>query len=161
MADCLPIFLWDLRKRESLSPNHRLSRWPFALVHSGWQGTGIALEALDLMAKLWDTRPEDVAAVFGPCIQPCCYRVDEARALAFEKEFGGSGGFYPLGPVTQKRDDAYYLDLPAANARLLANQGLQSLSVCKNCTVMDERLGSFRREGPLYTRMAAVLGYFS
>jgi copper oxidase (laccase) domain-containing protein len=137
----------------------------FGLLHSGWKGTGIALKALTLMGERWNTRAEAVAAVLGPCIGSCCYRVDEGRARAFEDAFGGPGGAYPLGPVVIRRPGnhsgpaAPFLDLRAANARLLAGAGVRNIAVCRDCTFTDLRLGSFRREGKDYTRMAALIGY--
>jgi copper oxidase (laccase) domain-containing protein len=97
--------------------------------------------------------------------------VDRERAQAFEAEFGGAGGVYPLGPVAGQNQEfrdgpadtpgepQFFIDLQAANARLLANAGVRNIAVCRDCTFTDERLGSFRREGAAYTRMAAVLGY--
>ncbi|MDR1411722.1 MAG: polyphenol oxidase family protein [Spirochaetaceae bacterium] len=158
VADCLPVFLYDTGGRDS-------GDGPFALVHSGWRGTGIVLDALRLMQARWHSRPETVAAVLGPCIQGCCYRVDRERARAFEAEFGGPSGEFPLGPVTGERGDlpggpGFYLSMQAANARLLAGAGVRNIAVCRDCTFTDERLGSFRRQGPAYTRMLAVLGRF-
>jgi copper oxidase (laccase) domain-containing protein len=143
----------------------------FGLVHSGWKGTGIVLRALRLMGERWKVRPEAVAAILGPCLRSCCYRVGEERARAFEAEFGGDG---PLGPVTREAPipgepgRAFFLDLQAANARLLAAEGVRNIAVCGDCTFTDERLGSFRREGvrdnpgdpSLYTRMAVLVGRF-
>jgi YfiH family protein len=149
VADCLPVFLYDTETEA------------YALLHSGWKGTGIVLNALSLMAERWGTRPSSVAALLGPCIRPCCYRVDEGRAAAFEAEFDGPAGEYPLGPVAARSGGGPALDLQAANARLLAGAGVRNLSYCVDCTFTDRRLGSFRREGPAYTRMLAVLGYFS
>ncbi|MDR2246738.1 MAG: polyphenol oxidase family protein [Treponema sp.] len=155
VADCLPVFLYDTRGRPE-EGNGGL-----ALVHSGWKGTGIALNALCLMGERWRTRPEDVAALLGPCIRRCCYRVDEGRARAFEAEFGGTEGAFPLGPVISETAGEFFLDLQAANARLLAGAGVRNIGVCEDCTFMDRRLGSFRREGtPAYTRMAALSGFF-
>jgi YfiH family protein len=149
VADCLPVFLYDTASGAS------------ALLHSGWKGTGIVLNALSLMAERWGTRPEVVAALLGPCIHPCCYQVDEERAALFEAEFGGAAGDYPLGPVVKRNGNRPALDLQAANARLLVNAGVGNIAYCGNCTVLDERLWSFRREGPSnYTRMLAVMGYF-
>ncbi|AEF85484.1 conserved hypothetical protein [Treponema primitia ZAS-2] len=148
VADCLPVYLYDT------------GTGAFALVHSGWKGTGIALSALSLMTERWWTRPEDVAALLGPCIRSCCYQVDEERAAAFEAEFGGPDGDYPLGPVVLRNGDKPSLDLQAANARLLANAGVRNIAYCENCTFTDQRLGSFRREGNAYTRMSGVMGFF-
>jgi YfiH family protein len=145
VADCLPVYLYDTESGG------------FGILHSGWQGTGIVMTALRLMEEHWHTRPEAVAAVLGPCIRSCCYQVDAERAHAFEAEFGGFGGVYPLGPVVHP---PRYIDLQAANARLLANAGVRNIAVCGDCTFTDARLGSFRREGPSYTLMAALVGHF-
>ncbi|MDR2393715.1 MAG: polyphenol oxidase family protein [Treponema sp.] len=142
VADCLPVYLYDT---ESCG---------FGLVHSGWKGTGIALQALQLMQARWHTRPEAVAAVLGPCIGSCCYQVDAVRVQSFDQEFGGPDGAYPLGPVVK----GAALDLQAANARMLVNAGVRHIALCKDCTFTDERLGSFRREGPAFTAMAALVG---
>jgi YfiH family protein len=148
VADCLPVFLYDTETGA------------YALLHSGWKGTGIVLNALTMMAERWGTRPASMAALLGPCIRPCCYRVDDGRAALFEAEFGGSSGAYPLGPVVRRSGEGPVLDLQAANARLLSGAGVRNLSYCVDCTFTDPRLGSFRREGPAYTRMLAVLGHF-
>jgi YfiH family protein len=155
-ADCLPVFLLDMH------------RGFFAALHSGWKGTGIVLRALTLMGEA-GTRPEHVAAVLGPSIRNCCYRVDEERALAFEAEFGGGSKLippdapYPLGPVIRRdASGGVFLDLQAANVRLLAAAGVKHIAHCEDCTFTDERLGSFRRQGPAaYTRMTALAGFFS
>lgn len=150
VADCLPVFLLD--------PDRRV----FALLHSGWKGTGIVSAALSLMSKRWGSNPEAVTAILGPCIRSCCYVVDEARAAAFQAEFGTTGGAVssslPLGPVVRREGGRAFLDLQAANARLLAAAGIRDLAVCEDCTYTDERLGSFRREGDRFTRMVAVVG---
>jgi YfiH family protein len=155
VADCLPVYLFDT------------GSGAFGLVHSGWKGTGIVLRALELMAERWYTRPEAVAAVLGPCIDGCCYRVDEDRAALFEREFGAAGEGLAaadkavLRPVTRREAGpdgiGRRLDLKAANIRLLAGAGVRNIAVCADCTFTDDRLGSFRREGTAYTRMAAVI----
>jgi YfiH family protein len=139
VADCLPVYLLDT------------STGAFGLVHSGWKGTGIALEALRLMRETWRTRPEAVAAVLGPCIDSCCYNVDAQRAAFFEQQFG-------VQSVRKSSGGGFCLDLKAANIRLLTGAGVRNIAVCNDCTFTDERLGSFRREGEQnYTRMAALL----
>jgi YfiH family protein len=151
VADCLPVYLYDTESGA------------FGLVHSGWKGTGIALEALRLMAERWGTKPEAAAAVLGPCIDSCCYKVDTERAAFFEREFGAdppglsSADAALLKPAVRRDGAGCYLDLKAANVRLLAGAGVRNIAVCADCTFTDERLGSFRREGEGYTRMAAIV----
>jgi YfiH family protein len=165
VADCLPVFLLDTGSGF------------FAALHSGWKGTGIVLKALSIM-KDRGTRPEAVAAVLGPCIQSCCYQVDEERAAAFEAEFGAASPHvhaetvsgedaYPLGPVTCQAPSVpaalslrRYIALQAANARLLAAAGVRHVAYCEDCTFTGEQLGSYRREGQNYTRMVAMAGCF-
>jgi len=153
VADCLPVFLLDTENGF------------FAALHSGWKGTGIVLKALEIMRNA-GTRAEAVAAVLGPCIQSCCYRVGEDRAKLFSAEFGSASPHiqsscgYPLGNVVRHDNAGWYLDLQAANARLLASAGVRHIARCTDCTFTGERLGSFRREGEQsYTRMIAMAGF--
>ena len=150
-ADCLPVFLLDTEKGF------------FAALHSGWKGTGIAVKALEIMKEA-GSRPEAIAAVLGPCIQNCCYNVDEERAKNFETDFtqalsNENPDEHPLGKVIRQENSIWYINLQAANARLLAASGVRHIAHCTNCTFTDTRLGSFRREGaPSFTRMIAMAG---
>ena len=136
VADCLPVFLLDTRTGA------------FGLVHSGWKGTGIVVEALRLMAKKFGTRAGDLVAAIGPGIGSCCYEVPEERCEAFRASFGP-------GAVREPRR----LDLRAANAALLEAGGVGCLSVVQECTCCSPRLGSFRRQGAAgFTRMLAFIG---
>jgi len=154
VADCLPVFLLDTKNGF------------LAVLHSGWKGTGIVIKALEIMQEA-GSRPQAIAAVLGPCIQSCCYKVDKERAENFEKEFGHGSlqikflgiDEYPLGNVIRTDDSGWYIGLQAANARLLAAAGVQHIAYCTDCTFTDTRLGSFRREGAdVYTRMIAMGG---
>jgi YfiH family protein len=141
VADCLPVFLFDTRTGA------------FGIVHSGWKGTGIAERAICLLKERWGTEPKYLAAVLGPCIGSCCYQVDAGRAALFEKEFGAES--------VKKSGGLFFLDLKAANIKILSEAGVRNIAVCRDCTFTDERLGSFRREGQGYTRMIALAGAFN
>ncbi|GHU29423.1 laccase domain protein Cgl2154/cg2365 [Spirochaetia bacterium] len=140
VADCLPVFLYDA------------GTGGFAIVHSGWKGTGIALHALMLMEETWGTAPEQVSVLLGPCIHACCYQVEESRARFFAEKYGAES--------IRNEGSAFFLDMQQANIRLLTGAGVAHIGVCENCTFTDESFGSFRRQGPQYTRMAAVIGPF-
>ncbi len=148
VADCLPVFLADPESGA------------FAVVHSGWKGTGILAVAINLMQERWQVRPEELLAVFGPCISRCSYAVPVDRANLFEAEFGSKEGLRgPLGFPVHRDADGAHIDLQAANALILEKYGVRNLAVCAACTYTDERLGSFRREGAEhFTRMVAVVG---
>jgi YfiH family protein len=150
VADCLPVFLLDTVSGV------------FAALHSGWRGTGIVLDAIEMMREARPReaagktfRPENIAAVLGPCIQSCCYNVDAERAALFRKNFGENSA------VFRTDKNSWFLDLQAANISLLEKAGIRNIAVCKDCTFTDKRLGSFRREGERdYTRMIAMVGAF-
>ncbi|MDR2097208.1 MAG: polyphenol oxidase family protein [Spirochaetaceae bacterium] len=148
VSDCLPVFLFDT------------ACGAFAVLHSGWKGTGIAENALRLMSKLYQTRPENIAAVLGPCIRSCCYDVEAERAALYGTEFGGGekdGAAFPLGPAVRNNNGKWYIDMQAANAALLVKNGVRNIAYCTNCTFTDENFGSFRREGAAnYTKMMAL-----
>ena len=140
VADCLPIFLVDRRSGA------------FALVHSGWKGTGIALDAVRAMGRGWGTRAEDLSVAIGPGIGPCCYRVPEERAAGFAREFGADA-------VVRGTDGQPRLDLRRANVRLLESAGIAAVTVVEDCTCCTPTLGSYRRQGSVtYTLMMAFLG---
>jgi polyphenol oxidase len=71
VADCLPVFIVDTRSGA------------FGLIHSGWKGTGIVIDALSFMAARYASRASDFAVTIGPGIGACCYRVPEERAALF------------------------------------------------------------------------------
>jgi len=140
VADCLPIFLADRRTGA------------FGLVHSGWKGTGIVVEAVRMMRSLYGSRPADLAVTIGPGIGPCCYTVPAERHDRFRSEFGPRS-------VQRGLDGSFRLDLRAANGSLLEGEGVEDMTVVSDCTSCNPLLGSFRREGPAgFTRMLAFIG---
>jgi hypothetical protein len=139
VADCLPIFVYDRRGGA------------FALLHSGWQGTGIATEGVRVLCQEYGADPGSLVAVLGPGIGACCYAVDPGRAERFERQFGPSA-------VRRSADGRTHLDLLAANAALLAAAGVREVHGVAECTACTDRLFSFRRDGPGFGRMAAFIG---
>ena len=138
-GDCLPVALFD-----TAGPG-------YALVHSGWRGTGIAVNALTGMSLNFGTKPEDVLAIIGPGIGSCCYNVPEERADKFRR-FGDG--------VVFRRKGETFLDLKEANRVLLKKAGIGEIRVSSLCTCCADNLGSFRREGAgKFTTMLAVAGH--
>jgi YfiH family protein len=139
VADCLPIFVYDRRGGA------------FALLHSGWQGTGIVTEGVRILAREYGAEPGSLVAVLGPGIGPCCYAVDGARAELFRRRFGGQS-------VRNAADGRTCLDLRAANAALLEAAGVREVYAAAECTACTDELFSFRRDGPAFWRMTAFIG---
>lgn len=134
-ADCAPVLLLDRRNRA------------IAAVHAGWRGTalGIAGKAVRVMAERYRTRPEDLSAVVGPSIGPCCYEVD---GPVFDALSGGDDAGRFLRPGA--RQGRWMLDLPLANRLQLEREGVPPgrISAAGLCTCCRPDLFfSHRRDG--------------
>jgi YfiH family protein len=140
VADCLPIYLVDREHRA------------FALLHSGWRGTGIVVQALKRMDEEYGSRPSTIEVSIGPGIGSCCYRVEEDRYLEFLGRFGPKS--------VRKQEGTFFLDLAAANIELLARFGVGKIRVCRHCTACTPQLSSYRRDGPAFGHMLACIGEF-
>lgn len=141
VADCYPIFLFDRRSGS------------FGVVHSGWRGTGIVVEALETMRRRYGSQAVDVAAVVGPGIRSCCYNVPDERAELFRKRFGQD--------AVVPRQGKQFLDLSYSNRVLLERAGVREVTSISDCTSCSPFLGSYRRQGPDdFTHMLALIGYF-
>ena len=138
VADCLPIYLAS-------------ETGASALVHSGWRGTGIVLQAVRMLAQRCGAAVSSITAVIGPGIGPCCYHVDRARAELFRSRYGNEAVISERGRP--------HLDLRRVNEMLLAGAGVvdvRSIDLCTSCT---PELWSSRRDGggSSCSLMAAVL----
>jgi polyphenol oxidase len=71
VADCCAIYLLDPVRRA------------IGLAHSGRKGTelNIAAATLSLMQKEFDSNPEEMQAILGPCIRPPHYDIDFATTI--------------------------------------------------------------------------------
>ena len=141
VADCLPLFVVDRRTGAR------------GLLHSGWKGTGIVAEAIGRMAALYGSRPADLSVLIGPGIGSCCYDVPRERFELFRDRFGRGSA--------EERGGRTYLDLRRANVGLLADSGVEDVTVAADCTACTPELASYRALGSAgYIGMVAVMGSF-
>lgn len=128
VADCAPIFFANYKAR------------CFGVLHSGWKGTGIVLEAFEKAKQVYGAQKEDFFVIVGPHIQSCCYTVPKDRAEYFEKNFSPR--------CVEQKNGSYHLSLKAANSHILAEYGIPQshIAFATDCSSCDARLGSFRRE---------------
>ena len=126
-ADCVPIMM--------SAPGGA-----YALLHSGWRGTGIAAQAVRHLRERHGADPASLTVVLGPAIGPCCYTVDEQRFHLFRARYGASA--VRTGPAGTR-----YLDLHAANTVLLRRLGVRDIRTTPACTSCDTTLHSSRRDG--------------
>ena len=146
-ADCVPILLYDPRRRV------------VGLVHAGWKGTLLKApaRAVEVMAARYGCRPADIWAGIGPSIGPCHYAVGadvEAQARA---AFPGADDEGLLLPVNSHR----HLDLWAANARALREAGVaaEQIEIGQLCTACrPDEFYSHRAEGGQTGRFGALIG---
>lgn len=161
VADCLPIFLWD-----SVTG-------AYGIVHSGWKGTGIAVEAVKKMEKETGSRAENIKAVIGPSIGACCYQVNQERADTFlaslfeiaQATVGATDSSAALlaqealRATICKKGSEQSLNLKLANKVLLEVAGVKNIYTDPSCTCCGEGFFSYRKSGQL-NLMLAIIGYF-
>lgn len=148
VADCMPIFIYEQNSKV------------FGIVHSGWKGTGIVVDAINLACKNYNSKPENFCVILGPHIRNCCYIVTEERADFFAKNFGDD-----CVELLENKDEFFHektflcnwnygngklfkLSLEKANLFALKKIGVKSenINIIKECTCCNEKFGSNRRE---------------
>lgn len=160
VADCMPLYFSD---NESGF---------FGVVHSGWKGTGIAAEAVELAVKKYGARRENIAVAIGAHIRNCCYIVNKERADYFSRNFTAEcveplkDGEHPLEGAASSWNSGsgqlFRLSLEKANLALLEKAGIrdENIVAAKNCTCHNPLFGSNRREtsvGKTFTVQAAFV----
>ena len=98
VADCGAIWLADRKTRA------------IGLLHSGKKGTAdkILAEAVAQMHKQFDTRPQDLVAVLGPCIRPPDYEIDFAAEIGQQAVACGIGLYLDCGLNTASDPERFY-----------------------------------------------------
>ena len=127
-ADCVPVFLAE-------------EAGPIGIAHAGWRGSSLGVARLLVRAMLaGGARPDRLAASLGPSIGPCCYTIDAGRAELVRSR---------LGPGNDDIVDGGRMDLWAANARQLHEEGVQVIEVSGICTCCGgEDVWSYRGRTP-------------
>jgi polyphenol oxidase len=135
VADCVPILLFDPRKRV------------IAAVHAGWRSTaaGLADKVVRTLRETFGTRPEDCVVGIGPSIGICCYEVDRPVMEAFAEFFPNWEGL-----VRDRGEGRWHLDLAQANRILLQESGVNPKAIsssgrCVSCC--RDLFFSHRRDG--------------
>jgi copper oxidase (laccase) domain-containing protein len=160
-ADCLPILLAS-------------DRSVCGAVHAGWRGllAGVVSGAIDLCRSVAarpgagsdpaglpspSAEPLRIEAAIGPAIGPCCFEVGEEVASLFRSRFPGDARIVRPAPRAGKS----FVDLPLAGSLFLEAAGISSrdIRIVRRCTrCSDDRLESYRRDGPGAGRMLALIG---
>jgi len=137
VADCVPIFLYDNNRKN------------FGLIHSGWKGTAgnIVSNGIQKMIDI-NSKLGDIMVLLGPCIQACCYEVDENVAKYFDDD-----------SKAKKKNNKWMLDLHNQIKMNLIQMGLQKKNIQFSdlCTYETDECHSYRRDGNSAGRMIAVM----
>lgn len=140
-ADCVPVLIAD--KKQKI----------IAAVHSGWKGTqkNIVGKACKKLITEHGCNPDDLICAIGPCISVCHFEVGEDVYCDMTSLYGEEIG--------KKDGDKFYLDLKKAVKTQLMAHGIndKNIAISDRCTVCDEELYSYRREGEKAGRMAAFI----
>ena len=130
-ADCLPI---ALVRTNGPAP-------AVAVLHAGWRGL---LEGI-ISSGVAALGAENLAAVVGPAIGPCCYEVGEEVAAPYRERFGAD----------VVRDGR--LDLWASAERALRAAGVQRIDRFDRCTACEpETFFSHRRDAGRTGRQGVI-----
>jgi len=120
-----------------------------AAVHAGWRGTEqmIALAAIRKMMEL-GADPEQMFAFIGASASQERYEVGLDVATLFEEKH-----------LVDLQNGKFLLDVKRANLDQLLFAGIprEQIEVSPLCTISDERLHSYRRDGTRSGRMLAVI----
>ncbi len=145
-ADCIPVLLYDPRRRV------------IAALHAGWRGTaaGIVTVAVGQMSAVYGSDPADILAAIGPGIGQCCFETHEDVPNAMTAAM--AGGVLPF--IRLKDNGKFAVDLKGVNARRLELAGLDPdhIALCPECTsCMTDKYWSHRRQGTQRGSMASMI----
>lgn len=158
-ADCVPILLYDARKEA------------VAAIHSGWKGTvqNIIAATIDRMKEEFQTNPEDIRAVIGPCIHLEAFEVgdevyEKFASMEILKECGVPALRMPLMSKSKSTSEStsklkWHIDLPAVCRIELLHSGVcaDRIEVRPECTwTLHDQFFSARRLGKSFDRQRII-----
>ncbi len=143
-ADCVPILLYDPRKKV------------VGIAHAGWLGTvrATARLAVEAMMSRYGSKPKNILAAIGPSIGPDHYQIGPDVALQIQQAFGSQAE-----NLLKTRKRQTYLDLWKANEIQLRNAGVEKIEGAEICTACHlEDWFSHRGEKGNTGRFGALIG---
>jgi YfiH family protein len=120
-ADCAPLIFYDP------------IRGAVGLSHAGWRGTmkNVAGATVTAMVNRLGCQPQNIIAVIGPAIGPCCYEVGPEVIATATKNFANPANLFIHR--NGSADQAHF-DMWEANRRQLAASGVEQTIQSKICT---------------------------
>lgn len=140
-ADCAPIFFVDEKTRS------------IGIAHAGWRGTvkNIARKIINAMIEQYGARSRDIICCIGPCIQSCCFEVQEDVGSIFKKINKN---------LVKLKNGKIFADIVECNKRNLVDAGIKSENIftsdiCTKCN--SNLLFSYRVQGYHHGSMIAAI----
>jgi YfiH family protein len=135
-ADCVPVILVDSETKTA------------AVIHAGWKGTykNIVKKVICQMVDKMGTNTDNIEAVIGPSIGPCCFEVGSEVAEKFN--------------FVLRKEGRYYVDLWKENEKQIIESGVHSDKITTGnlCTVCEDDLFfSYRRDSGKTGRMGTFV----
>lgn len=131
VADCIPVCIFDSKNNV------------FALIHAGREGLlkNIIPKTLEKFSENYKSNYKDLLIFIGPCIQKCCYEIQNDVLKQLQELFPESFGYF----IVQK-NNKIYLDLPAILKTQLAMHGISQHNIeeLSMCTKEERKLFSYR-----------------
>ena len=142
-ADCVPISLIDTKNKA------------IGLIHAGWRGTyeEISKKTIEVMKNKYNSKEEDLIAIIGPSIGPCCYEVSKDLVKKFSEKFINlDENFYKV------ENEKYMLDLWKINEYILKSCNVTEIINLNLCTVCNnDKFYSYRKDNKTTRRIATLL----
>jgi hypothetical protein len=145
-GDCTPLLFFDS------------ARGAIGLTHAGWRGTmkNAAGATVQAMVDQLGCRPQDIIAVIGPAIGPCCYEVGPEVMTAANRAFEEAASLFHRPNGTTERA---YFNMWEANRRQLAASGVEQIIQTELCTACRTDLFfSHRAEQGRTGRFGVLMG---
>jgi YfiH family protein len=145
-GDCTPLLFFDP------------VRQVVGLTHAGWRGTmqNAAGATVKAMRERLGCRPQNIIAVIGPAIGPCCYEVGPEVMAAATEAFEGTEGLFSRHDAPAQRA---YFDMWSANRRQLAEAGVGQIIETDLCTACrTDEFFSHRAEKGVTGRFGVIIG---
>ncbi len=145
-GDCTPLIFFDPVRRA------------IGVAHAGWRGTmkNAAGATIREMVNQLGCRPQDIIAVIGPAIGPCCYEVGPEVITTAAKAFDDPDHLFIW---RNGRTNRAYFDMWTANQQQLAASGVQQIIQSGLCTACHTDLFfSHRAEKGHTGRFGVIIG---
>lgn len=152
-ADCVPILFY--------CPRGQAERPAVGVAHAGWRGTvsSIGAETVRSMVFEYGCSLADIQAAVGPCIQACCFEVDQKVADEFRQRFP-NGNLIRVRPPSPEGEPKFDVDLAEANRLVLREAGIPEANIvvsrlCSSCRA--DLFFSHRRDRGRTGRMLSLI----